>query len=182
MDAISLKEMFNQLLSAACTGDSETVRRLISEAREKGGDEAVQDLLVMRDDEYGCKVVEHAWGRQQEEIVKFLVDEGAEYLQVSASGPTGIKTIKKKLTELKPYLKEKYGVTQIGVFGSRVRGNYQEDSDLDVLIEYDGMLGKRYFDLEDFLNDSLGVKVDLVPKKFLKKYIGEVILEEVEYV
>ena len=80
-------------------------------------------------------------------------------------------------------MKDTYGITQIGVFGSRVRGDYREDSDLDVLIEYDGALGLLALSaLQDFLNDSLGVKVDLVPKKFLKKHIGEVILEEVEYV
>ena len=183
METINIKDMFNQLLNAACTGDADTVHRLISEARGKGGDEMVQELLVMRDDEYGCKLVEHAWGRQQEDIVKFLVDEGAEYLHVSASGPTRIKTIKKKLTELKPYLKDTYGITRIGVFGSRVRGDYREDSDLDVLIEYDGTLGLLAVSaLQDFLSENLGIKVDLVKKKLLKKRIGEVILGEVEYV
>ena len=50
MDAINTKDVFNQLLGAVCAGDSESVRRLIAEAREKGGDETVTELFAMRDD------------------------------------------------------------------------------------------------------------------------------------
>ena len=183
MDAITLKDMFNQLLNAVHTGDSHTVRRLISETREKGGEETFANLFRMTDEEYECTLLAHAVAHEHPDIIKILVDEGAEFRHISASGPTGIKTIKRKLAELKPYLREKYYVTRIGVFGSRVRGDYREDSDLDVLIEYDGPLSLLEFvGLQYYLGDVLNVKVDLVDKKGLKKYIGQAILAEVEYV
>lgn len=182
MDAIVLKDMFNQLLNAVHAGDSDTVRRLIAEAREKGGEETFAGLFIMTDDEYECTLLAHAIAHEYPDIIKILVDEGAEFRHISASGPTGIKTIKRKLAELKPYLREKYYVTRIGVFGSRVRGDYREDSDLDVLIEYDGPLGLGFVELGDYLSEALGVKVDLANKRTLKEHIGQAILGEVEYV
>jgi len=46
-----------------------------------------------------------------------------------------------KLKKLKPYLHEKYSVGQIGYFGSFARGDFQEDSDVDILVEFDGIVG-----------------------------------------
>ncbi len=82
----------------------------------------------------------------------------------------------------KPYLSEKYGVTEIGVFGSYVRGEQRPDSDLDILIDlkrppYIGLMG--LVDLEYYLSDALGMKVDIALKKSLRKRIGKRILEEV---
>jgi predicted nucleotidyltransferase len=48
--------------------------------------------------------------------------------------------IKQILQAQKPYLAERYGVTEIGVFGSYVRGEQRPDSDLDILIEVVGLL------------------------------------------
>ena len=82
----------------------------------------------------------------------------------------------------KPYLEERYGVTEIGVFGSYVRGEQRPDSDLDILIELDrppriSLLG--LVDLQYFLSDLLGVEVDVAIKKNLRKRIGARILDEV---
>jgi predicted nucleotidyltransferase len=95
----------------------------------------------------------------------------------------------KTLTEIqailqnqKPYLSQKYGVTEIGVFGSYVRGEQRADSDLDILIDlkrppYIGLMG--LVDLEYYLSDALGLKVDIALKKSLRKRIGKRILQEV---
>lgn len=94
-----------------------------------------------------------------------------------------IEQIKEKLIELKPYLREKYKVKTIGVFGSYVRGEQKKRSDVDILVEFDetpGLLG--YLGLENYLSDAIGVKVDLVMKDALKPRIGKHILEEVVYV
>jgi predicted nucleotidyltransferase len=48
-----------------------------------------------------------------------------------------LEEIKEKLKELKPYLKEKYKVKEIGIFGSYLRGKQVEKSDLDIFIESD---------------------------------------------
>jgi predicted nucleotidyltransferase len=94
-----------------------------------------------------------------------------------------LEEIKKKLEEIKPSLKEKYGVKKIGVFGSYVRGEEKEESDLDVLVEFEKSKSLSLLDfirLENYLSDELGIKVDLVEKDSLKPRIRKHVLEEVE--
>ncbi len=82
-----------------------------------------------------------------------------------------------------PELKEKYSVNYLGVFGSYIRGEQTEDSDLDILVQFDKKPGLfKYIELEDHLSELLGVKVDLVMKSALKPNIGKRILNEVEVV
>jgi len=79
-------------------------------------------------------------------------------------------------------LKEKYGVKEIGIFGSYVSGEYKEKSDLDILVEFeeDAKIGLlKFVNLENYLSDLIGVKVDLVEKSALKPRIGKNILREV---
>ena len=79
-----------------------------------------------------------------------------------------------------PELRRRYGVESLGVFGSYIRGDERENSDLDVLVGYIGVP-----DLFDFVSlkldlcELLGVNVDLVMKRGLKPRIGERILAEV---
>ncbi len=89
-----------------------------------------------------------------------------------------------RLRQVLPELKQRYGIAQLGVFGSYVRGEQTPSSDLDLLIEFDpdrrfGLLS--FCELENQLSDRLGVKVDLVMKSGLKPRIGERILAEVQY-
>jgi len=85
-----------------------------------------------------------------------------------------------KLRETKPVLKEKYKVKTLGVFGSYVRGEQKEGSDLDILVEFQEPVGLfKFMELEEFLGNNTGVKVDLVSRKALKPRIGKYILEEV---
>ena len=96
-----------------------------------------------------------------------------------------VAQIKKKLEELKPILEDKYQVETIGVFGSYVRGQQTFESDVDVLVEFaaDARIGLfKYVDLELYLSEQLGVKVDLVAKGGLKPSLKERILSEVVYV
>ena len=90
--------------------------------------------------------------------------------------------IKKALVAQKDYLATEYGVTIIGVFGSYVRDEQRLDSDIDVLIELDrppriSLIG--LVEVEAYLSDLLGVKVDLAIKRNLRRRIGERILREV---
>ena len=79
-----------------------------------------------------------------------------------------------------PELKETHGVKSVGLFGSYLRGEETEDSDIDILVEFE-----RVPDLFDFvalgrhISDLLGVRADLVMKGALKPGIGKRILEEV---
>jgi len=84
------------------------------------------------------------------------------------------------LAEVKEELKEQYGVKRIGLFGSIVRGEQTPESDIDVLVEFDRPIGFfKFLELEDYLAERLGQKVDLVSTKALKPRIGAQILKEV---
>ncbi len=88
--------------------------------------------------------------------------------------------IKEIIGKHREELKEKYGVKEIGIFGSIVRGEAKEDSDVDILIELEKPIGLfKFLELEEYLSNLIGIKVDLVSKKALKPNIGKYILEEV---
>ena len=93
------------------------------------------------------------------------------------------KEIKEILQRHKEELRKEYGVTVIGIFGSYVRGEQGDQSDLDILIELERPMGfVRFIKLENMFTRLIGIKVDLVTKKALKPYIGQRILQEVKYV
>ena len=92
-----------------------------------------------------------------------------------------VAQIRQILQAQKPYLAAEYGVKEIGIFGSYVRGEQRADSDLDVLIELERPARISLIELvelELYLSSLLDVKVDLAIKKNLKPRIGERILEE----
>lgn len=67
-----------------------------------------------------------------------------------------------------------------GCFGSHVRNKQKRSSDLDMLVEFSEPPGLfKFIELEHYLGDLLGVKVDLVMKEVLKPTIGRRILSEV---
>jgi|SRR5271169_4192897 len=91
--------------------------------------------------------------------------------------------IKRILEVHKEELKKNYRVKEIGLFGSYVREEQTQTSDIDVLVEFEKPIGLLEFvGLKNHLSDLLGVKVDLVMKKALKLRIGDRILNEVVYV
>ncbi len=59
--------------------------------------------------------------------------------------------IKEILTRLKPTLKEKFKVKKIGIFGSCVRGEESENSDVDILEEFSEPVGWEFIDVKGFL-------------------------------
>jgi hypothetical protein len=92
--------------------------------------------------------------------------------------------IRQILQQHKNELKNRYGVKEIGVFGSYVRGEQEEGSDLDVLVALESNAKMdliRFVELEEHLSELLGVRVDLVMKSALKPRIGRRILREVIY-
>jgi len=88
--------------------------------------------------------------------------------------------IQKVLSENKDLLK-RYGVKRIGLFGSYVKDQQREDSDIDILVEVEGISLLDFVGLELKLTEILGRKVDLVSAKALKPYVKPYILKEVEY-
>jgi len=91
--------------------------------------------------------------------------------------------IKEILTKNREMLRKKFKIKEIGLFGSYVRGEQKETSDVDILVEFEETPTLLEFvELENYLTKLLGVKVDLVMKRALKPTIKESILREVVYV
>ncbi|MFH1777874.1 MAG: nucleotidyltransferase family protein [Candidatus Omnitrophota bacterium] len=91
-----------------------------------------------------------------------------------------LEKVKQVLADRKNFLHDKFYVREIGIFGSYVFGTQDANSDLDILVEFYKPIGFfAFIDLENYLKDLLGVKVDLVSKKALKPTIGKYILNEV---
>ena len=87
--------------------------------------------------------------------------------------------VKKILRERKDELKRRFKVKKTGAFGSYVRGEQKESSDLDILVEfYETPTLLEFIELENYLSDL----VDLVMKRALKPSIKEQVLKEVVYV
>lgn len=77
-----------------------------------------------------------------------------------------------------------YGVKKLGVFGSFVRNEAKEESDIDFFIHFDPAYKtlKNFIRLAETLEEITGRKIELVTPQSLSKYIGPYILKEVEYV
>jgi len=80
-----------------------------------------------------------------------------------------------------PEIREKYGVTSIGVFGSYARGEESPGSDIDLMVEFDRPIGWELVDLADYLESILHHRVDLVIRRSLHPLIRDAILAEVQY-
>ena len=91
------------------------------------------------------------------------------------------KELENKLKELKPLLEKQYKVKKLGYFGSYARNEANEDSDVDILVEFSGDVGWEFLDLKDFLENNLNTKVDLVTMNALKPQLKEEILKDVIY-
>jgi uncharacterized protein len=88
-----------------------------------------------------------------------------------------------KIKSEKKFLSEKYFVSEIGLFGSYIRGEQKINSDIDILISFAKSPNFFIFlELENYLSDLFGIKVDLVTKNSLKPIIGSYIKKEVEYI
>lgn len=94
-----------------------------------------------------------------------------------------LQDLKKILEKHKPELEEKYKIKEIGIFGSYVKNKQKITSDIDILVEFkETPTLIKFINLENYLSDLLGIKVDLVMKRSLKPNIGRKILKEVIFV
>ncbi|NCO73936.1 MAG: nucleotidyltransferase family protein [Cyanobacteria bacterium] len=92
--------------------------------------------------------------------------------------------LKEKIRKIKSEIQDEYFIEELGLFGSYVRGEQTENSDIDLLVTFkpEARFGLvTYCELENLLSEKLGKKVDLVMKKGLKPHIGKYILNEVVY-
>ncbi|MCL4321569.1 MAG: nucleotidyltransferase family protein [Deltaproteobacteria bacterium] len=91
-----------------------------------------------------------------------------------------LNDIKNVISGHKAELQEKYYISEIGIFGSYVRGEETPKSDVDILVEFEKPVSLfAVSSLENYLSDLLGVKVDVVRKRSVRKELKENILKEV---
>jgi hypothetical protein len=90
--------------------------------------------------------------------------------------------ITKALRDNKADLSTRYHLTSIGIFGSFTRQDFRDDSDIDILIDYDQPIGIEFIDLAEEFEKILNRKVDLVSKKGVKPKYFEEIQKDLIYV
>ena len=91
--------------------------------------------------------------------------------------------IKQKIRENIDAMPRGESVLSLALFGSYLHGNAREDSDVDVLIDFDPAAHISLFDLAhmlQYLEDATGKKIDLVPKRSLSKYFRDEVIAESE--
>ena len=87
------------------------------------------------------------------------------------------------LAEHKATLAERFAVSRLALFGSIVRDDAHADSDVDILIDFDGpATSKRYFGVQFYLEDLLGCPVDLVTEKALRPELRPYVEREAVHV
>jgi len=93
-----------------------------------------------------------------------------------------ISEIKLLLQSNKQYLIKKYNLKSLALFGSFARNEATENSDIDILVEFDIPIGLDFVLLADELEEILGVKVDLVTPDAIKPKMFEYIKRDLLYV
>ncbi len=89
--------------------------------------------------------------------------------------------VEEQIKESKKFLQEQYGIEKIGIFGSFARNEQHDSSDIDILIELRKPIGLEFMDIKYYLEEKLGLPVDLVTKNAIKPQLREQILKEVIY-
>ena len=81
---------------------------------------------------------------------------------------TELSSIMQILSQLKPELKQKYFVNSIGLFGSVVMDDFNEKSDIDIIVDFSKPIGIEFIDLADYIESKLRKRVDLVSRNGVK--------------
>lgn len=91
------------------------------------------------------------------------------------------KSIIRQLEAVVPHLKKRFGVARIGCFGSVVRGEERQDSDIDLLVEFapGEATFRNFMERVYYLEDLFGRNVDLVTDQGLSKYLRRTVEKEV---
>lgn len=147
-------------------------------ARLPGG-AAIEDIRGMLDQVMPRRTLQRRLARliRQGRLVSEGAGRGCRYRlpAVAEEGrtyaPRALKKqeVMQQLTRLKPELTRRFGVIRLALFGSTVRGKATADSDIDILVAFDGpATSARYFGVQFLLEDTFGRPVDLVTEKAMR--------------
>lgn len=93
-----------------------------------------------------------------------------------------LEELKEILTRHKEVLEKKFKVKNMAIFGSYVRGEQNQESDVDILVEFQEPVGFLFIHLADYLEEILGAKVDLLTPDAIKPNRRRYIMEDLVYV
>jgi uncharacterized protein len=87
------------------------------------------------------------------------------------------------LSKVKPELVGRFGVTRLALFGSTARDTANQESDIDILVAFEGPASSaQYFGVQFLLEDQFGCSVDLVTEKALRPELQSFVMQEAIYV
>ena len=92
---------------------------------------------------------------------------------------TDIKSI---LSSRLPALKKRYPISSMAIFGSYARGEATDNSDLDIIVDFNGDIGWEFFDLAKEIEELVHKKVDLVSGNAIKPHYWPHIKQDMIYV
>lgn len=93
-----------------------------------------------------------------------------------------MQEIRKTLTDHRSQLIDKYPIKSIAIFGSYARNEQTDNSDIDIMVEFNDKIGIKFIDLADELENYIGIKVDLVSRNGIKDKYFQVIKPDLIYV
>ena len=87
-----------------------------------------------------------------------------------------------KLQQIKPYLQQQYAVKTVGLFGSFADNTYTDNSDVDIMVEFERPIGWQFFTLEKYLEKTFNRKIDLVTTNAVREQFKPFILSQIQYI
>ena len=84
------------------------------------------------------------------------------------------------LREKYPYLVSEYGIRRIGLFGSYAKGKQTEDSDIDIVADFERPMGLRFVEFAEYLEKILGRKTDVLTPEGVKGIVVKRIARDIE--
>ncbi len=93
-----------------------------------------------------------------------------------------VTEIESTLKKNKSHLFKSYPIESLAIFGSFARNEQNEQSDVDLMVEFNDDIGIRFIDLAEEIENLLGYKVDLVSKNGIKRKYFQAIQSDLIYV
>ena len=90
------------------------------------------------------------------------------------------KLILKTIKDNQTYLSAHYHLKRIGIFGSYARGNYTENSDIDILAEFEHPIGLKFIEFTEYLEQILGKRIDVLTVAGLNTIRNAKIVQEIQ--
>ncbi len=79
-----------------------------------------------------------------------------------------------------PFLRDNYGVKRMGLFGSFAKGIQREDSDIDILVEFEKPVGFKFIEFAEYIKKLLDKKVDILTPEGIKGIRLEKVAKDIE--